>query len=215
VLFDLLLGIGFIVAVQYTMPFIGQHDQKGALVSRPSQKSAFEPTPADPHLPRYSTRPWPAYRFVPGASPHPRRHPTGHSYGQQEPAPSALAPNQWQANDLYLFGVDLYNFAFWWECHEIFEGFWRAAGVKSEQGRFFHALIHVAAANLKGCMGRPSSADRLSKAALERFQVLPQMYMGLDVRMFERDVHAYANGFRVIPALIRLQVSPQLRDTED
>jgi Uncharacterized conserved protein len=147
------------------------------------------------------------YRFVPGASPHPRRHPKGHSYGQREPALSALVPDQWQANDVYLFGVDLYNFAFWWECHEIFEGFWRAAGATSEQGRFFQALIHVAAANLKVCMGSSSAADRLTKAALKRFHVMPQTYMGIDIRVFERDIQAYANDSRTTPALIRLQVS--------
>ena len=188
------------------MPFIEQHDQKGTpSVSRPSQKNAFEPKPADPQWPRYSSHAWPAYRFVPGVSPHPRRHPTGHSYGRREPVPSVLTPDKWRANDAYLFGVDLYNFAFWWECHEIFEGFWRASGVQSQQGRFFQALIHVAAANLKACMGSPSSSNRLNKAALERFQVMPQMYMGIDVRMFERDIHAYANGFCATPALIRLQ----------
>lgn len=104
--------------------------------------------------------------------------------------------------------MDLYNFAFWWECHEIFEGFWRAAGTQSQQGRFFQALIHVAAANLKICMGSPSSADRLNKAALERFQMMPGRYMGIDVRLFERDIQAYVNGFRVTPALIRLQCGP-------
>ena len=108
---------------------------------------------------------------------------------------------------MYLFGVDLYNFAFWWECHEIFEGFWRAAGVKSEQGRFFQALIHVAAANLKVCMRSPSAADRLSKAALRQFHVMPQTYMGIDIRAFERDIQSYANDFRMTPALIRLQMS--------
>jgi uncharacterized protein len=190
------------------MSFIEPDGLEGtSSVSRPSQKNAFEPKPPNPQWPRYSSHLWPAYRFVPGVSPHPRRHPKGHSYGQREPAFSALVLDQWQANDVYLFGVDLYNFAFWWECHEIFEGFWRAAGAKSEQGRFFQALIHVAAANLKVCMRSPSAADRLSKAALKQFHVMPQTYMGIDIRAFERDIQAYANDFRITPALIRLQVS--------
>ena len=45
----------------------------------------IEPHPPDPAWPRYSTRPFPSYRFVPGKSPHPRRDPHGHSYGQPEP----------------------------------------------------------------------------------------------------------------------------------
>jgi hypothetical protein len=198
------------------MSFIEQ-DGKGGTpsVSRSSQANAFEPKPSNLQWPRYSSHLWPAYRFVPGVSPHPRRHPKGHSYGQPEPAPSPLAPGQWHANEAYLFGVDLYNFAFWWECHEIFEGFWRAAGAKSEQGRFFQALIHVAAANLKVCMGNPSAAHRLSKAALKRFYVMPQTYMGIDIRVFERDIQAYTDDFRLTPALIRLQISANTLQSAD
>jgi hypothetical protein len=99
--------------------------------------------------------------------------------------------------------VDLYNFAFWWECHEVFEGFWRAAP-KTEQGSFFQALIQVAASNLKICMGSPVSAGRLSLAAFERFQPLSDIYMGIDVRRFERDMQAYIAGSRDAPARIRL-----------
>jgi len=57
-------------------------------------------------------------------------------------------------------------------------------------------------------MGSPLSADQLIKAALERFQLMPQIYMGIDIRMFERDVQASMNGSRTAPALIRLQTAP-------
>ena len=56
-------------------------------------------------------------------------------------------------------------------------------------------------------MGSSSAADRLTKAALKRFHVMPQTYMGIDIRVFERDIQAYVNDSRTTPALIRLQVS--------
>ena len=184
------------------MPLTGRHQLGRFPTSAPSPPA---PSCADSEgeWPRYSSRPLPRYRFVPGVTPHPRRHPDGHSYGQPEPALSTPAPDQWQTSDAYLYGVDLYNCAFWWECHEVFEGFWRAAA-KTEQGCFFQALIHVAAANLKVCMGSPVSADRLSVAAWERFQTLPHIYMGLDIRGFGRDMRAYVRGARNAPARIRL-----------
>jgi uncharacterized protein len=168
-----------------------------------SDTQADESKASSSEWPRYSSLPLPAYRFVPGVTPHPRRHPAGHSYGQPEPALSALAPDHWQTSDPYLYGVDLYNFAFWWECHEVFEGFWRAAP-NTEQGCFFRALIHVAAAHLKKSMGSPASAERLSLAAFERFQTLPHIYMGIDLRGFAHDMRAYVAGSRKAPALIRL-----------
>lgn len=200
--------MGSLSELEWRMPFVEHHDrEEKSSGSTPFHRHAFEPIPPDSQWPRYSCQPWPAYRFVPGVSPHPRRHPDGHSYGQCEPASPAPAWDRWRTNDAYLFGVDLYNFAYWWECHEIFESFWRMSGAKSEPGRFFQALIHVAAGNLKRCMGSPVSADRLCKAALERFQLMPQIYMGIDIRMFERDIQAYVNGSRTAPALIRLQTS--------
>lgn len=187
------------------MPSTGRHHTGGLPTSPPSPQG---PSCAEPEgeVPRYSSRPLPPYRFVPGVTPHPRRHANGHSYGEPDPACPGPGPDQWQTHDAYLFGVDLYNCSFWWECHEVFEGFWRSIP-RTEEGRFFQALIHVAAANLKLCMGCPESADRLSVAAWERFRTLPDQYMGLDVRPFEREMRAYVLGMRTAPAPIRLAMS--------
>jgi predicted metal-dependent hydrolase len=80
-----------------------------------------------------------------------------------------------------LYGIDLYNYAYWWECHEIFEGLWHAAGHNTEQGNFFQALIQFAAANLKRFLGNEQAAQKLARSGLARLQNLPQMYMGIDV----------------------------------
>ena len=40
---------------------------------------------------RYSERPLPPYRYRPGRSAHPTRHPEGHAYGTQESAEPELA----------------------------------------------------------------------------------------------------------------------------
>ena len=140
-----------------------------------------EPEPPDPHWPRYSTRPFPLYRFVPGRTPHPRRDPSGHSYGLPEPKPTQFSAERWQSSEDYLYGIDLYNFAYWWECHEVFEGLWHAVGHHSMQGNFFQALIQVAAANLKRFLGNEQAAQKLARSGLARLQNLPQLYMGIDV----------------------------------
>lgn len=140
-----------------------------------------EPQPPDPHRTRYSSRPFPSYRYVPGKSPHPRRHPAGHSYGQPEQTAERLGPAEWQQSADYLYAIDLYNFAYWWECHEVFEAFWHAAGRQTEQGRFFQALIQLAAANVKLAQGNVPAMRNLLRHGLARLQGLPQFYMGLDV----------------------------------
>jgi predicted metal-dependent hydrolase len=141
----------------------------------------IEPKPPDSSWPRYSTRLFPIYRFVPGRSPHPRRDPKGHSCGQPERRPTLLPPGQWSQSYDYLYGVDLYNYAYWWECHEVFEGLWHVAGRHTEQGNFLQALIQLAAANLKVFMGSHRAARNLQRSGLLRLQRVPESYMGIDV----------------------------------
>jgi predicted metal-dependent hydrolase len=100
--------------------------------------------------------------------------------------------------------VDLYNFAYWWECHEHFETLWRAAGRKSEPGQYFQGLIQISAAHLKRYVGLPHAADNLWRRGLERFKGLPSRYMGLEVLLFTEEVRAYFELTQSRPPLICL-----------
>ena len=143
--------------------------------------AVIEPQPPDTLWPRYSAHPFPPYRFVPGRSPHPRHDSKNHSSGKPEPKPTLLPPDQWPQCDDYLYGVDLYNYAYWWESHEVFERLWHEAGRHTEQGNFFQALIQLAAANLKVFMGSHRAARNLQRSGLLRLQRVPKSFMGIDV----------------------------------
>lgn len=164
----------------------------------------IEPHPPNPTWPRYSTRPFPPYRFLPGENSHPRRDPLGHSYGQPEPKPLASPPKEWQRSEDYLYGIDLYNYAYWWECHEIFEGLWHAAGHNTEQGNFFQALIQFAAANLKRLLGNHRAAGNLLSRGIVRLQRAPKFYMGMDVARLTEDFRQHVAGSDFRAPLIRL-----------
>ena len=165
----------------------------------------IEPHPPDLALPRYSTRPFPSYRFVPGKSPHPRRDPKGHSYGQTEPKLLAFPPEEWERSDDYLYGIDLYNYAYWWECHEVFEGLWHAAGHNTEQGNFFQALIQLAAANLKQFLDNHQAAEKLLTGGMFRLQKMPRFYMGIDVAGLTENLrrHVADSDFRAPPICLQ------------
>jgi len=163
-----------------------------------------EPQPADPAWPRYTSRVFPSYRFVPGRNPHPRRNLLGHSYGRSEPRVEPFAPEAWRQAEGYLYGIDLYNYAYWWECHEVFESLWHAVGPKTEQGNFLQALIQLAAANLKHCVSATQAADNLMKRGLFRLESVPDCYMGVDVRSLNEAIRRYGIGPGKRPVLIRL-----------
>ncbi len=163
-----------------------------------------EPHAPDPSWPRYTTTPFPPYRYVPGKQPHPRNSPLGHSYGGPEPQLAAFPAEGWRQAEGYLYGIDLYNYAYWWECHEVFESLWHAVGKKTEQGNFFQALIQLAAGNLKHVVGNLQAADNLIKRGLIRLENVPDRYMGVDVTGLSEDVRRYGIGPAKQPVLIRL-----------
>src|SRR5262249_49365822 len=109
------------------------------------------PNPGERGVPRYSHRPFPAYRFVPGLHPHPHRDPARHSY-EPQPTLKRHAPwrvEEWRTLDDWLYGVDLFNAFYFWEAHEAWEGLWAAAGRDSAPALMLQGLIQIAAALLK------------------------------------------------------------------
>ncbi len=151
-----------------------------------------EPAAPDPAWPRYSKLPLPRYRFVAGLNPHPRRHPEGHAYGTVEVPPPSIPPERWNENEVYLHGIDLYNFAYWWECHEALEGLWHLTGHAGTEAQYLQGIIQVAAANLKRHVGSLVGARRLGGEAIQRLaSVGKRHYMGLELGPFIRGVQDY------------------------
>ncbi len=155
--------------------------------------------------PRYSRRPFPAYAYVPGVDPHPRRDPKGYAYGHAEVPPPLLTPENWATHDEYRYGIDLYNHAYYWACHEALESCWHVAGHTTVTGQLLQGIIQVAAGNLKKSMKVDDGARRLWGEGLGRLAGIPDRFCGVDVRLFEREARDYAAGTRDTPALILLE----------
>ena len=155
--------------------------------------------------PRYSPTPLPAYRHVPGQTPHPRRDPGGHAYGIPEPVSESWDPNAWREIGLWLHAVDLFNLEYWWECHEALEALWRAADRDAPGRQFVQGLVLVAAAHLNRLRGKPD-AQRQAERGLARMELAGgARFMGIDVAVFASAVRAdFAGGGR--PARIRLEI---------
>lgn len=149
--------------------------------------------------PRYSTAPFPSYRFVPGKSPHPTAHPDGHSYhapGMAEAQVELPRPEDWAGSETYLEATDLYNHGYWWEAHETWEALWQLSDKGGVQGRFLQGLIQVAACHLKWHVGHLDGVHRLRKSSLEYLkgaanEVGEARYMGLRVVEFRDSVSQY------------------------
>jgi predicted metal-dependent hydrolase len=60
-----------------------------------------------------------------------------------------LDVGDWLRSRAFLYGIDLFNFGYYWEAHEEWEGLWHAAGRKGRIADFLKALIKLAAAGVK------------------------------------------------------------------
>ncbi|MBD3297963.1 MAG: DUF309 domain-containing protein [candidate division Zixibacteria bacterium] len=175
-----------------------------------------QPQPPTPDHIRYTTRPFPPYRFVPGHFPHPRRDPKGHSYDHPEPSPPPIDPHRWHESETYLYGIDLFNFAYWWECHEELESLWHAVGHNSEMGVFLQGIVQVAAANLRRFMepDNPDAGVSLMQKGLEKLQDYSGVYLGVDVERFRRMTEDYFGNTTHTPPTITLIDIEQRRQTD-
>ena len=166
-----------------------------------------QPQPFDANWHRYCPqKPFPPYRHIPGVTPHPIRDPLGHSYGVEENLDDALlSAEMWRQNKAYLYGVDLYNFAYWWEAHEAWEGLWHQA--EDTYRLFLQGLIQVSASLIKYHMRmlRPlrtlstAGRDKLRQVVVECDEAegnyMGQSYMGLNLPAFLATADAFFEPF--------------------
>jgi predicted metal-dependent hydrolase len=103
----------------------------------------------------------------------------------------SFEPAAWRRSEDYLYGIDLYNFAYWWEAHEVLEELWHLAGHRSPQGRLLQGLIQLSAGLLHRFAGRDRPFRVLVAKGVERLSGLPDPFMGVGVT-------ALAQAFRVL-----------------
>jgi len=115
--------------------------------------------------------PFPPYAFIPGGPwPHPTRSPLGHSHDRARLEASPIEDDLWQASNLFLRGVELFNAGYYWESHEYWEALWHAHGRKGPTAVALQGLIKLAAAGVKVREQKPRGVSRLALRAVEHFE---------------------------------------------
>ena len=165
---------------------------------------------------RYSKHKFPVYRFVPGIHPHPVNSPEGHSYGLEDEDVVKWNSEDWKHNEDYLYGIDLYNYHFYWEAHEAWEGLWISSVRNSSEHRFLQGLIKCGAAFLKVRMAEYQIQDLIGARTLSEsgLKLLSQVgvdnFMGLDISSF---VESYSKHIEPImdDVIVKInQTSPRI-----
>jgi len=160
---------------------------------------ARDAAPAEDAPPRYTCRPLPLARHLPGRTPRPRA---------PEAAPRGAAasfdPAAWWSCEDFLHGVDLWNRRFFWEAHEAWEAPWREAGRDTEVGRVLQGLILLAAAALKHELGAGGPARRLAVRGARLLREARAPRIGFDGPALASATRAWIEGARAAPPVLRL-----------
>lgn len=140
---------------------------------------------------------FPEYAYVPGQKPHPRNDEGGHSRGEPEPDPNPLDPEQWERSNTYLYGLDLFNYGYYWEAHEQWEALWLCAEDGDLTERFLQGLIKITAAGVKVRQENQKGVRNHAGSALEIFESLREeveekRFCGLSIE----EVISFVEGIR-------------------
>jgi predicted metal-dependent hydrolase len=183
--------------------------------------------------PRYApTIELPPYSYVPGHDlPHPVNDPAGHLFAARDSAheppisatvladlPTTLHSRRralaaaLAANSRWLYALDLYNAGFYWEAHEVWEGFWNALGRTTPEAQFVQGLIHLAAAAVKIREGKPVGVARHRKRARDLLGDLGAADIGGTLGLAPESISAVVTEFEhFTPACWHTSRTPVVR----
>ena len=138
----------------------------------------------------------PAYTFIPGSTtPHPYRHPEGHSYKKKSPTSKPLADETWADNRSFLLALDLFNVGYYWEAHECWEATWHSVPRDTSFSLALQGLIQSSAYLLKAHMAHKEAAARLRVVSIEKLSVVlareGSPYRGVDLYSFMEQLNAF------------------------
>ena len=136
-------------------------------------------------------RKFPSYAFRPGQNTHPNKE-GGHSYGLSEVVSEQLSVE----NSDFLYAIDLYNHAFYWEAHVYLEAIWNFHKRSGPCATLCKAIIKLCA----GCLKKELTQNDLSakdhfKRSLELIEELNSSPLGsLDLLSLKEVIHARSKG---------------------
>ncbi len=142
---------------------------------------------------RYSpARKFPAYVFVPGENAHPKKA-GGHMEGLGDPVSAPINPQGPEESHDLRFGLDLYNFGYYWESHVFFEALWNAHQREGSVADLLKAFIKLGAAGVKDLIHQPKLAIEHRQRARELLESVKKSegdkFLGFDLQeLIERDL---------------------------
>lgn len=150
--------------------------------------------------------PFPAYIFIPGVNPHPKKV-GGHMEGLSDPIADPIDLNHPENNKFLRYSLDLFNHGYFWESHVYFEALWNAHGRTGSVADFLKGMIKLGAAGVKMQISQPENARVHYLRAKELFESVINVegpsFLGFDLQnlnaKIENVLDSAESNFVVVP----------------
>jgi len=112
---------------------------------------------------------------------------------------SPLSEENFRENKAYLFGLDLFNYGYFWESHVWWEALWHEAGRKGEIADFLKGLIKLSACGVKVELKQIDISQGHFDRALELFNPLAKdhkTFFGIDLAELTKKLKTWDKDFR-------------------
>ena len=150
--------------------------------------------PIEPNIQRYSETPFPKRRYMPGQGLHPDKDPQGSHIPEIPPSQIKFSARTWRKSEKYLYAIDLFNYQYFWEAHEVLEGLWVNIGRETPTGVFVQGIIQVSAALLKEIQLSHKGALKLAGKGLLKLNSKSGSFLGLKVESFTEEIESFLAG---------------------
>lgn len=131
---------------------------------------------------RYTSYNFPSLRYIPGRGIHPSKMIGKEHIPQIPEASKDFSAERWQTSELYLYAIDLFNYCYYWEVHEVLEKLWHRIGKGTPEGMFIQGLIQLSVALLKNAQGNMSGVRRLTEKAFPKLSTQSGIYLGVNIQ---------------------------------
>ncbi len=118
-----------------------------------------------------------------------------HKHIPQIPEDSnSFSIHTWQKSNRYLYAIDLFNFGYYWEVHEVLEKIWLEIGKTSMTGIFIQGIIQLSVAMVKKIELNSNGVARMRAKAIPKLQTQNGIYLGIEIENLIAQFESFINA---------------------
>lgn len=107
---------------------------------------------------------------------------------------STFSIHNWNKSQRYLYAIDLFNYGYYWEVHEVLEKIWLAIGKTTQTGFFIQGIIQLSIAIVKKIEANSIAVERMKAKAIPKIESQKGIYLGIEINSLISEFENFINS---------------------